>query len=94
MPIYHGITQVQVKRGDLVLFWKDDWNQSLLAEQYPRAFSYVLNEDLPVHGFLTAHALHETFQLPLSIQAHDELKLLQADLTAVTLEDCDDVWSY
>ena len=94
MPVYCGISQVQIKRGASVLFWKDNWNQSILAEQYPRAFSYVLNEDLSVQNFLTASTLQATFQLPLSLQAHDELKLLQLDMAAVVLEDQDDVWSY
>ena len=47
-----------------------------------------------MQGFLTAPTLHATFQLPLSLQAHDELKLLQLDMAAVVLEDQDDVWSY
>lgn len=78
MPVYRGITQIQVKCGSSTLFWKDNWNQAIYAEKYLRAFSYVSDEYSSVREFLTASTLHTTFHLPLSLQAHEEFKLLQA----------------
>ena len=94
MPIYRGVTKVLVNDGRTTLFWKDDWNNAIYADKYPRAFSYPNNEDLSVRDFLTATTLHEPFQIPFSMQAHEELKLPQLDVTAVNFEDHDDVWSY
>ena len=87
MPIYHGISHVQVNNGKSALFWKDSWNKDVYADKYPRAFSYVHHEDLSVQDFLTIATLHETFQLPLSVQAHDELKLLQLDIAEISLDE-------
>ena len=69
-------------------------NNAIYADKYPRAFSYVHEENLSVRVFLTATTLHETFQLPLSVQAHDELKLLQLDIEEISLDDRQDVWTY
>ena len=44
---------------------------------HPRAFSFALNEDISVKDFLGSTSLHETFHLPLSVQAHDEVRDLQ-----------------
>lgn len=87
MLVYRGIPQVQVKSGASALFWKDDWNQAIYAEKYPCAYSYVNAEDLFVGAFLTTSTLHTTFHLPLSLQAHEELKLLQAEMITMTLEE-------
>ena len=92
--IYRGITKSEVFSGDTILFWKDNWNKDVYADKYPRAFSYIHHEDLSVRDFLTTATLHETFQLPLSVQAHDELKLLQLDVADVSLDDREDVWAY
>ena len=52
MPIYRGITSVLVKHGTSALFWKYSWNNEIYADKYPRAFSYVTNEDSSVRDFL------------------------------------------
>ena len=75
-------------------FLERQLNNAIYADKYPRAFSYVHEENLSVRVFLTATTLHETFQLPLSMQAHEELKMLQLDVMDVTFEEHDDVWSY
>ena len=80
MPIYRGVTKIQIGDGSLALFWKDNWNQSIYAEQYLRGFSYTLNEDVSVKELLTAADLHTIFYLPLSIQAREELRKIQSEV--------------
>ena len=77
MPIYRGITQVNVNNGATTLFWKDMWLDEILAETHPRAFSFAKDEDISVAAFLGTTSLQETFHLPLSAQAHTETRDLQ-----------------
>ena len=56
---------MKIGAGDTALFWKDDWNNSIYAESFPRAFSYTLNEDISVKALLTSADLHVNFHLPL-----------------------------
>lgn len=55
MPIYHGVTMVQIGNGSSSLFWKDNWNQTIYADTYPRAFSYTLIKDASVKDFPSYH---------------------------------------
>ena len=54
--------------------WKDLWLDEVLTESHPRAFSYTKNEDISVRDFLGSTSLNETFHLPLSMQAYNELR--------------------
>ena len=76
-PTYRGISHVVVHSGNTVLMWKDLWLDEVLAESHPRAFSYAKLEDILVRNFLGSQSLNETFHLPLSMQAHDELRHIQ-----------------
>ena len=66
MPVYRGISTIQVANGRNVLFWKDSWDDNIIADKYPRAFSYTINEDISVNDFLSITTLCEAFHLPLS----------------------------
>ena len=46
MPMYRGITQVNVNNGATTLFWKDMWLDEILAETHPWAFSFAKDEDI------------------------------------------------
>ena len=95
MPTYREIiTKVQVTNNANVLFWKDDWGENILAESYPRAFSYTRNEDISVRDFLAIMSLGEAFHLPLSPQAHAELRQLQSEVMEVQLSNELNQWTY
>jgi hypothetical protein len=77
--IYRGITSAHIGDGTSVLFWKDFWlSGSLLSDQFPRLFSYSLNEDISIAAFAQSENHLDLFALPLSVQAFDELTTLQA----------------
>ena len=75
------------------MFWKDDWNHSIYEEKYPRAFSYCKNGDIPVQAFLNTTDLATTFNIPLSVQAHNELRKIQREVANVELTNANDTWT-
>jgi hypothetical protein len=93
MPIFRGFASSKIGDGGLTLFWKDVWLEETTEAAFPRAFSCATNEDIYVKEFLIAPRLSDNFLLPLSPQAMDELRDLQAK-TATELTSNSDVWSY
>ena len=93
MPTYRGVTKIQIRSGKTALFWKDDWCIRILEEQFPRAFSYTLGEDASVRNMLTIPEIGEAFHLPLSTQAHDELRRIQNVVSSTELSDERDIWT-
>ena len=67
MPTYRGVTKVLINDGRSTLFWKDDWNQRVLEETFPRAFSYTTTEDASVQKMLSISNIREAFHLPLCV---------------------------
>ena len=92
MPIYRGVTHVKIGNGSSTLFWKDNWSQSIYADSCPRAYSYAISEDVSVQHIFTSPHLQENFHLPLSIQAHDELRSIQLEVAENTLTEEHDTW--
>jgi hypothetical protein len=94
---YRGIASCSIGSGNSVLLWKDKWlNEELLANSYDRLFSFALNQDISVFEGLQTGNLASLFYLPLSVQAFDELQLLQGSLN-VLRENADgdnDQWKY
>lgn len=81
--------------GSTALFWKDLWLQETIELSHPRAFSFTLNEDASVKEFLEITSLAEAFHLPLSPQAHAEVRDLQAVTTHLRpVSATSDVWHY
>jgi hypothetical protein len=65
-----------VGNGSSVLFWSDQWTDDLLDSAFPRLFSYAKDKLQSVQDFFGRELL-DSFHLPLSVQAHDELLSLQ-----------------
>ena len=94
MPTYRGISNVHVTNGSSVLFWKDLWTDNTLDEKYPRALPYAINEDISLKEFLSITSLSEAFHLPLSTQAHAEVRQIQEDTRETVLSNEPDIWTY
>jgi hypothetical protein len=60
------------------VFWEDMWNSGIPANQYPELFSFACNSKLTVKEALQKEQLIEIFQLPLSVQAHEQFLDLDA----------------
>ena len=96
-PIFRGISKANVNVGDTIHMWKDLWLESVLEESHPRAFSFALNKDISVKDFLGSSSLHETFHLPLSIPALDEVRDLQQKVLHIGNQETPythDTWEY
>jgi hypothetical protein len=65
-PFYRGIAICQANNGSSVLFWKDMWSDSVISEEFPRAFSFCKNEDISVQEFITTPALSDNFHTLVS----------------------------
>jgi hypothetical protein len=94
VPIFRGISVCNVGDGSSTLFWKHLWHGTILADHHPRAFSYSRNEDVSIQQLFSSDRLANNFLLPLSSEASDELRELQADCASVTLEGNSDSWTY
>jgi hypothetical protein len=54
MPTFRGFAKSVVRDGLTTLFWKDEWLTWIVADEFPKAFSFASNEDVSVQQFLTA----------------------------------------
>jgi hypothetical protein len=83
---YHGTTSVPIGNEQSTLFWKDFWtNGQTLCEQFPRLFSFTLNEDVTVSDLALPIDLSSDFALPLSVGAHEEYMQIQQILHSVAI---------
>jgi hypothetical protein len=73
-----------IGNGKSVLVWKDDWHSNgLLCDQFPRLFSFALNEDVSVADMVNTRDIITMFTLPLSAQAFQELQHLRSYLVGL-----------
>lgn len=94
MLVCRGVTRVQIHNGSSALVWKDDWNQAIYSKSFPRAYSFINIKDASVREFLTITRLHAAFHLPLSLQAHEEVRQLQIEVTDTVLLESPDIGTY
>jgi hypothetical protein len=85
MPIFRGISSSNIKDGATNLFWKYSWMPTINNDSFPRGFSFVIDEVILAQDFLTSHSLHGSFHLPISPEAMEELRELQANTAHVKL---------
>ena len=91
--VYRGVTKASVVAGDTILFWKDEWNDTLLEEAFPRAFSFARDQDMSVKKLLSSTSLRNIFHLPLSIEARLEVTKMQLATAVVASTEGIDTWS-
>jgi hypothetical protein len=92
---YRVLTKCAVGNGSSVLFWSDLWKHQVLASQFDRLFSFAKDKLQSLKDFMGAETLLHNFHLPLSIEAHEELFLLQGLLHGFQLQsDNNDSWVF
>jgi hypothetical protein len=68
---------------------------SILSEEFPRAYSFSSSEDVYVQKFLSARRLADNFHLPLSPEALEDVRNIQRNTTHILLQDgSHDKWNY
>jgi hypothetical protein len=86
---FRGISICTPGDGKSILFWKDRWSDGLLAENFDRLFSFVIDPDVTLGDFLKCTNetdLLKHFAIPLSLQAYNDL-LQVKNLLSNTSED-------
>lgn len=92
--IYRGIARCTLGDGSTVSFWDDLWSDLVLSLQYPRLHSFARDSGISVQNLMLQQELSDVFMLPLSVEAYDELLLLQSYLRDIEYDDSSaDVWS-
>jgi hypothetical protein len=101
MTCFRGITACSPGNGNSVLFWKDKWKESLLAQRFDRLYSFAIDTDVSLRSMLmceTEDQLIAHFAIPLSEQAYHELGIVGQLLTDLRNEETQrsvlDKWSY
>jgi hypothetical protein len=71
------------------------WSDSVIDEEFPRAFLFCRDEDISVQEFITTPALSDNFHLPLSPEAYNEVREMQNRASHLELDSQQlDQWSY
>jgi hypothetical protein len=94
-PVFRGVAECSVGKGNSVLLWKDNWSHGIMQHNYPCLFSYAINEDISVAEITDSTDLIDLFHLPISPEAFTEWEQLQAvvnDGSRDTL--VEDKWRY
>ena len=81
--LYRGIVRCTLRDGSTVLFWNDLWSDGIMSIEYPRLFSFAINQHILVKQIMEVDELDMLFNLPLSEQAYEELERMQSYLHAV-----------
>jgi hypothetical protein len=89
---YKGLAAPKIGDGRTILFWEDMWNSGIPANQYPELFSFACNSKLSIKEVLQKEQLIEIFQLPLSVQAHEQFLDLDATWGQIMVSNSNDTW--
>ncbi|CAO1939556.1 unnamed protein product [Urochloa humidicola] len=93
--LFRGIARCHIGDGSTALFWDDLWTTQILAEAYPRLYSYVTDHSLSVKDVIQAPDLASIFSLPLSNEAYAELQELNEFLENFVYDpDVNDSWTF
>jgi hypothetical protein len=62
------------------LLLSDVWNNTHLATEFPRLFSYARNRNCTLQQYLASTDVQEMFHTPLSVEAVEEYNLFQSKI--------------
>jgi hypothetical protein len=82
-----------LNKGDTILFWLDDWNNTPLAESYPELFSFAKNKQTSALKTKSHPEIAELFQLPLLEEAFTQLQEVQNLVQTRALSNESDKWT-
>jgi hypothetical protein len=94
MDKFKDLSSVSIGDGSTILFWKDKWRYLVPAQAYPELFSFAKKPDISFLAATSTLDFTTNFNLPLSVQAHDQLSLLQSKVESLHLSTEFDTWMY
>jgi hypothetical protein len=83
-----------VSSGQTCLLWEDLWNGQVRKLQFPELHSYWKNKLISLSKAHGAAALHDLFNLPVSVEAYTQLQDLQFEFSTLVLTEENDNWTY
>jgi hypothetical protein len=90
---YRSICIINGKSGDTALLWFDSWNGLDLHTDFPRLFSFALDNTISVREVFQQEDISQLFYLPLSQKVFEELEQLQLIIASIELDsDGKDEW--
>jgi hypothetical protein len=93
--LHRGIARCSIGDGSSVTFWDDLWAPEVLSVKFPRLFSFASDASISVSQVMQAEDLDSLLQLPLSMQAYDELLELEYFISQVPFDpNAKDVWNF
>ena len=91
---FKGMATPQINDGATCLFWDDCWAGQPLKQTFPELFSFAKKAEISLKNTLAESQFYRLFNLPLSIQAFDQLQELQELLHSLNPSSNLDVWRY
>jgi hypothetical protein len=92
---FRGVARCILGNGSSVMFWDDLWGDSIVADDFPRLFSFARHKSISVKAVMEAQDLDTLFFLPLSREAFAELQDLQLLLQSFAFDrDSYDSWVF
>jgi hypothetical protein len=86
---FRGISTCKAGNGEDILFWKDNWREGLLADQYDRLYSFAIDPDVTLGVLLKCTEesdLLAHFAIPISEQAYEEMLQLKDIISELNSE--------
>jgi hypothetical protein len=91
--IFKDMTNCSIGDGKTVTLWHDTWNDDIDKFTYPHLHSFALNKDI-FERALAEDSIYNLFQLPLSIEARNELHNLQEEINDIELSSQPESWDF
>jgi hypothetical protein len=91
---FKGMASVTIGDGSTCLFWMDVQQGTPLNTHWPHLFSFVKDDHISAHQFLTAVDKSKFFHIPLSVEAHDHYQLMVMELDNFQVTNSNETWSY
>ena len=80
---FRDMTTCDIKSGDTNMLWEDKWNGDIMKLKFPELHSFTYKENISIKDAKDLDNLYGLFQLPLSIQAHQQFHQLSGELNAI-----------
>jgi hypothetical protein len=91
---YKGMGSIYVENGKTCLLWDDLWHGQVRKLQYPEFHSFAKNKSICLSKATESSGVVNLFNLPLSVEAFNQLQELQSELHNLELTDMDHKWHY
>lgn len=91
---FKSLANPQIKNGQSILFWHDNWDRQPLSVSAPELHSFANYTHIAAYKAFQAESLTELLQLPISQQAFGQLQEVQQKIQNHPLSDDNDRWVY